>query len=415
MWRRVLVLFFFMNATFLFAQNCSDQPDSVLSVWYKNYKLSYVRGEYWKGAALGQQILRHCPKWKPEIYRETGLMYQSLLDTIHNLYLYNQIKDSLYQIYDRAVLATGDKAGWALIKANAALKYENESDSLLGLILEPAIRMHPLKCPPKIIEDYFRICDWKTRRGRLDSVQLEAWYQYLNIILARQYIFKDSAWEKEQIVKVKKQLAFRMRPYLPDSAALIQEALLLNSNNYTDWIRLYARLFARGIEQAEVMGKMQEGLQRTGQETLWEARELLTQSASEQDWLKLASREQDTLMKAWYILKAADYLSEKEQYQDAWALYENARNTAPGYGGAEISMARFLMNRAHECSTFPEDAQYLYSAASAHYYLGIKKDFSVRNQALLELEVLPENISTQIKSGQEVHLQCTGFIRFKFP
>jgi len=397
-------------------KTCDISKDSVLNIWYRNYQMNFVRGDKWKAASLGMQILRYCPDWKPELYRETGLLYQDILDTSKSLGLRMLLKDTLYSIYNKAASQTGDSASWYLVRAAAAMRYEDQSDSILALMLEPAIRLNPLRCPPQIIEDFFRIQDWKTRRGKMDTLELELSYQHLNVILARQYLFKDSAREKEQIQKIKTSMACRMARYLPDTATIIQEAKSLQSDQYSEWLRIYARLFARNVEQQALLQSVRLQLSRTGTETIWEARRLVSSGASSSDWNNLSEKEKDPWMKAWYLLQAAHLDAGSREYENAWKLLSKAYTIAPNYGAIEVALARLLMRVMKDCNQPDSNTAILREQACAYFNQAGKKDFRYRNLANQELpEVVQDRKCVSLTPGSRITLKCNRELELIIP
>lgn len=414
--KRTLLLTVFLFPVFLVAQPsvCDPAQDSVLNLWYRNYKMNFVRGEKWKAASLGMQILRYCPAWKPELYRETGLLYQDILDTTRTVSMRVQLKDTLISLYTRAALQTGDSAGWYLVRAAAALKYEDQSDSILAQMLEPAIRLNPLRCPVSILEDYFRIMDWKTRRGTLDTNNLEIIYQQLNVMLARQYVFRDSLREKEQITKAKTQMAWRMARYLPDTATLIREARALKSDRYEDWVRVYARLFARNVEQESLMAGVRKELARTGQETIWEARRLLALSSSPgaDAWIRLADQETDKWMKAWYLLKAASERNQAQATGEAWKILCRAYSLAPDYGGVEVVMGKSLRDWSRNCEA---NRMEWFTQACAYFQSAARRDIRYRNLDRTELAGFAREGCKPLPSGTVLRLTCAPQLEITLP
>lgn len=413
---RIFILF-----TFLFGVGkgiaqpkvCDISKDSVLNIWYRNYQMNFVRGDKWKAASLGMQILRYCPDWKPELYRETGLLYQDILDTSKSVGLRMLLKDTLYSIYNKAAMQTGDSASWYLMRAAAALRYEDQSDSVLALMLEPAIRLNPLRCPPQIIEDYFRIQDWQTRRGKADTANLEFWYQKLNVILARQFIFKDSLKEKEQIQKIKNSMAWRMARYLPDTATLIQEAKTLQSDQYSDWLKIYTRLFARNIEQVELLNSIRVQLIRTGKESIWEARTLLQNpNTPGESWVTLAEMEKDPWMKGWYLRQAGISFMNSGKYLPAWQNFSAAGKSAPDWGGYMVAMARFALHLRSQC---PNDEVTLKSLACTYYRQAEKKDIRLRRIAEKEIPGFSETTCVAWPLNSKVVLNCSLPFEFILP
>jgi hypothetical protein len=394
-------------------QLCDIRKDSVLNLWYRNYQMNFVRGEKWKAASLGMQILRYCPEWKPELYRETGLLYQDILDTAKNVGLRILLKDTLYSIYHKAIQHTRDSAGWSLVRAAAALRYEDQSDSILGLMLEPAIRLAPMRCPVQIIEDYFRIQDWQTRRGKSDTATLENLYQKLNVILARQFVFKDSLKEKDQIQKVKNSMAWRMARYLPDTATIISEAKDLKSDHYSDWLRIYARLFARSIEQVELLNTVRAQLIRTGKESIWEARTLLqNQDTQGEDWVRLAELEKDPWMKAWYFRQAGNTFMTAEKNLLAWQNLIASENAAPDWGASIVALARFALHLRIQC---PNDEVTLKSLACTYYRQAEKKDIRLRRIAEREIPGFNETTCVAWPLNSKVVLKCSMPFEFTLP
>lgn len=415
--KRTVLLILLLFPILLAAQPavCDPGQDSVLNLWYRNYKMNFVRGEKWKAASLGMQILRYCPAWKPELYRETGLLYQDILDTTRTVSMRVQLKDTLISLYTRAAKQTGDSAGWYLVRAAAALKYEDQSDSILALMLEPAIRLNPLRCPVSILEDYFRIMDWKARRGTMDTTQLEIIYQQLNVMLARQYVFRDSLREKEQITKAKTQMAWRMARYLPDTATLIREARALKSDRYADWLRVYARLFARNVEQEALMAGVRKELARTGQETIWEARRMLAlpSSSGAEAWIRLADQETDKWMKAWYLLKAATERNrENAPSSDAWKMLCRAYGVAPDYGGVEVAMGKALRDWSQQCEANRVE---WFTQACAYFQSAARKDVRYRNLERTELPAFTREGCKPQPSGTTLRLTCTPPLEITLP
>lgn len=414
--KRTLLLFACLFPFLLSAQPavCDITRDSVLNLWYRNYKMNFVRGEKWKAASLGMQILRYCPAWKPELYRETGLLYQDILDTTRTVSMRVQLKDTLISLYTRAAQQTGDSAGWYLVRAAGALRYEDQSDSILALMLEPAIRLNPLRCPVTILEDYFRIMDWKTRRGTLDTSQLEIIYQQLNVMLARQYVFRDSLREKEQITKAKTQMAWRMARYLPDTTTLIREARSLKSDKYADWLRVYARLFARNVEQEALMAGVRKELARTGQETIWEARRLLALSSSPgaQAWISLANQETDKWMKAWYLLQAAMEQNQAKTAGESWKILCRAYSLAPEYGGVEVAMGKALRDWSRSCEVNRKE---WFTQACAYFQSAARKDIRYRNLDRTELPGFSGDDCKPLPSGTPLHLTCDPPLEITLP
>lgn len=412
---RILILFFFLLFGQLFAQNCTTETDSTLSLWFKHYKAYYIKADYWRATTLGQQILRRCPKWKPELYREIGFMYRDLLDTIRTPELKHAVQDSLYAIFERGADVTGDKAGWYLLRAASALKYEDRSDSMIGLMLEPAIRLNPLKCPASIIEEAFRITDWKCRRGVITKDVVESKFREYSLLLAKQMLLKDSLREKEEILRVKKSMAYRMKRYLPDSTQLIAQASQAGQLSYEQAYILYARLFALGVQNSESLQALSKRMADTGTETLWQARSILNTQAESKVWMQLAKQETDTMLQSFYWIQAAKQLEAEARYPEAWQVLHTARNTAPGYGKAELEMARFLLRRSEACVENPDAAEYLRLLAAKHYQLGSRKDYQVRYCVRNETQDLNLPNPIDLVSGETRSLNCGGLAEIKAP
>jgi hypothetical protein len=375
--------------------------------------MNFVRGDKWKAASLGMQILKYCPEWKPDLYRETGLLYQDILDTARQVELRSLLRDTLYSLYQKAAIVTGDSSSWYLVRAAAALRHEDQSDSILGLMLEPAIRLTPMRCPVQIIEDYFRICDWQTRRGKIDTPQLEKIYQALNVILARQYVFKDSLKEKEQVQKVKKNMALRMARYLPDTTTLMQAAANLQSEQYDDWLKVYASLYARNVENPMLMNQVRMQLIKTGNETIWECRRLLqSESTDAMVWEQLGEAENDSWMKAWYYRQVGLVNLQSNQFSLAWQNFKKASDFAPEWGGAQVAIARLAIRLIQEC---PGDEATLKSLACTYFKQAGKKDVRFRRLSELEIPGFNESTCMAWPVNAQVRLKCAPGFDFTLP
>lgn len=412
---RILILFILLFGGKIWAQNCTTQTDTTLSLWFKHYKAYYIKADYWRATALGQQILRRCPEWKPELYREIGFMYRDLLDTIRTFDLKHEVQDSLYSIFARGADVTGDSAGWYMLRAASALKYEDRSDSLIALMLEPAIRLNPLKCPANIMDEAFRIADWKCRRGVISADEVEARFKAYSLMLAKQFIMKDSLRDKDEIIRVKKNMAARMKRHLPDSSLWMKPTQPYEQLSYEQAFTLYARFFAWGGQQSQHLQALSLRMANTGAETLWKARALLNETSESKDWLQLAAREPDTLLQAFYQIQAAYKLDAEARYAEAWQLLNTARTTAPGYGKAELEMARFLIRRAKDCQDNTDDATHLLTVAAQHYRLGSQKDYQVRFCIREETQNLALPNTYNLVSGEIRSLNCSGLSEIKNP
>lgn len=412
---RILILFLGLIVGQVFAQTCTVETDSTLDLWFKHYKAYYIKADYWRATTLGQQILRRCPEWKPELYREIGFMYRDLLDTIRTPELKHAVQDSLYAIFERGADVTGDRAGWYLLRAASALKYEDRSDSMIGLMLEPAIRLNQLKCPASIIEEAFRITDWKCRRGVITQDVVESKFREYSLLLAKQMLIKDSLREKEEIQRVKKNMAYRMKRYLPDSTQLIALAKQPDALNYDQAYVLYARLFALGVQNTEILNALSARMADTGTETLWKARRLLNTSAESKAWMQLAQQEMDTMLQSFYWIQAAKQLEAEARYPETWQVLNTARNAAPGYGKAELEMARFLLRRSEACAEQPDAKEYLRLLAAKHYQLGSQKDYHVRYCARNETHGLNLPNPAELISGETRSINCSGLAEIKAP
>lgn len=408
----ICVLFFLPGWMFSQTRICDIKTDSVLNVWYRNYKMNYVQGEKWKAAALGQQILRKCPEWKPELYREIGFLYQDMLDTIRDIDLKIRMRDTLYHLYHRAALHTGDSSVWFLMRGIAALKYEDQSDSILAMMLEPALRLQPMKAPPAMYEDFFRILDWKTRRGSIDSTELELWYQKLNTRLEKQLLIRDSLRDKEQILKAQKSMAYRMRRYFPDSTSLKTEVHKLKSGNYADWLKIYYRLYAWNVQDSALLKIVLAGLTQTKQEIIWALKTSFSDTDKPEFWSGYISAEKESTLKAWMMIQASKCPG--EQTQSGWQMLMNASDIAPDYAAVDMEKARFLVAKAERCETAEERLK-LKSLARTYYYAASQKDFRFREQVKAEIRNLPEPPHPDVASGKEISLRCPEYFRISPP
>jgi len=369
---------------------------------YQEFQVLLAQHKYWKAIPLGENMLQDCPEFNKEVWTQTAQLYYAYLENTHtHAQLINRI-DSMISLYSRAMYYfPKDSGNWLISLTKSLYKFEKYREDILYKYLKITAEITPLKLPPYLWVEYFRLQGIQLNKNNKSNTALGYAFIQAETALCKQLLLTENIVEQSRINKSRINLGYRFTEFYAK-----QDSFPVEFN--TNW-KMYITTRIKSPGDTIIPLHYLSTDKNNSNETIWIAHQN-KENTNYSFWLELAYLETNAELKVTYLLRAIHKNTEPLLFLQVMMV---ALETSPE--SANCWMKLYQWHQHQSLSTeIPE--KYYHKILSNYYgWKAIKYGITTTEINPNDLKDEKEFKSIAIPNGQEIFMQGPPAYWVKWP